>query len=97
MTTLAVDRPVVVAVIVDRAFAVEEQTVLARLQGQGAIGAEEELITVLGVGVGLHAILLGAFGCANSQSICCNMIRDRYRYRQSIKISIFSCCFDKFT
>lgn len=38
--------------VVNSAFAVEKQAVLARFEGQSAIGAEEELITDLGVCVG---------------------------------------------
>lgn len=58
----ALDRPIVVAVIVHRSFAVEQQAVLALLQRQRAVGAEEELVTVLGVTVRLDAMLLRAFG-----------------------------------
>lgn len=57
-----VDGPVVVAVIVHGALAVEEQSVLARLQRQRAVGAQEELVTVLRVSVRLDAVLLGALG-----------------------------------
>lgn len=71
LATLAVHRPVVVAVVVHRALAVEEQPVLAGLQGQGAVGAEEELVAVLRVGVGLDAVLLGALGCAHGQGMSC--------------------------
>lgn len=55
-----VDRPVVVAVIVNAAFAIEQQTVLTSLLCQGAIGAEEELIAALGMCIGLNAIRFGA-------------------------------------
>lgn len=48
-----VDCPVVVAVIVHRAFAVEEQAVLAVLECKGTIGTEEEGVTVLRMGVSL--------------------------------------------
>lgn len=54
-----VDRPVVVAVIVNAAFTVEQQTVLTRLLCQGAVGAEEELIAALRMCIGLNAIRLG--------------------------------------
>lgn len=58
----AIDRPVVVAVIVNGTFAVEQQSVFARFQRQRAVGAQEELVAELGVAVRLDAVLFGAFG-----------------------------------
>ena len=50
----AVDSPVVVAVVVHGAFAVEQETVLAGFHRQGTVGAKEELVAELGVGVCLE-------------------------------------------
>jgi len=69
LATLAVHRPVVVAVVVHRSLSIEEQSVLTGLQGQGAVGAEEELVAVLRVGVGLHAVLLGALRRSHGQGM----------------------------
>lgn len=55
----AIDGPVVVAVVVDGALAVEQQAVLAVLLGQGAVGAEEEVVAEVRMGIGLLAMLLG--------------------------------------
>lgn len=50
----AVNRPVVVAVVVDSALAVEQKAVLACLYGEGTVCAEEELIAELWVRVRLE-------------------------------------------
>jgi len=50
----AVSGPVIVAVFVNGAFAVEEKTIAARLQSQRSVGAFVELVTVLRVGVQLQ-------------------------------------------
>lgn len=60
LASLAVDAPVVVAVVVHGALAVEQQAVLAGLQGEGAVGALEELVAADGVMVQLQAVVLGA-------------------------------------
>lgn len=75
LAALTIHRPVVVAMVVHRALAVEEEAVLAGLQGQGAVGAEEELVAVLRVGVSLDAILFWAFRRAHSQGLAwkCNL------------------------
>uniref|UniRef100_A0A182V9U5 Uncharacterized protein n=1 Tax=Anopheles merus TaxID=30066 RepID=A0A182V9U5_ANOME len=49
LAVTAVDRPVVVAVVVDRTLAVEQQPVLARLERERTVGAEEELVAVVRV------------------------------------------------
>lgn len=51
-----VDGPVIVAVAVDGSMAVEEETVLAVLEGQGAVRAEEEGIAILRMSVRVHAV-----------------------------------------
>lgn len=77
MTT--VNGPVVIAVVVDGAFAVEEKTVLASFQGQGAIGAQEEGIAVLGMGVGENSIWIGtAGGIAQYCSLGCVMVKGNF-------------------
>lgn len=48
----AISYPVVVAVVVNSALAVEKQAVLACFESQGPVGAEEELIADLGMRVG---------------------------------------------
>ena len=78
MALAAVDGPVVVAMIMHGALAVEEQSVLAGLQAQGAVGAEEEGVAVLGVGVGVHAVRIRAAGRAQQRrSLRWNAITDR--------------------
>jgi len=57
-TLSAIDGPIVVAMIVDRSFAIEQQSVLACLQRQSSIGTEEEEMTILGMSIGLLAVLL---------------------------------------
>jgi hypothetical protein len=47
--------PVVCAVVVSASLASENQTVLAGLEGERAICAQEELVAVLGMSVGLLA------------------------------------------
>lgn len=54
MTCLALDGPVVVAVIVHSTFTIEQQTILACLQGQCAVGAFEELMAIVWMRVGLN-------------------------------------------
>lgn len=58
----AIHRPIVVAMVVNGTLAIEEQTILACLQRQSSIRAEEELIAVLRVSVRLDAVLFGALG-----------------------------------
>lgn len=60
LASLAVDAPVVVAVVVHGALPVEQQAVLAGLQGEGSVGALVELVAADGVMVQLQAIVLGA-------------------------------------
>lgn len=56
----ALNRPVVVAVIVNGAFAIEQQTIFASLQCQSSVGAEEELIAHFGVCIGMFTVRIGA-------------------------------------
>lgn len=52
----------VIAVVVNGAFAVKEESVLALFHGQGAVGAQEEQVAGLGMGVGLYSVLFRAAG-----------------------------------
>lgn len=63
----AVDGPVVIAVLVDVALSVEEESIFAVLEGESAVGALEEVVAQLRVGVGLHAIRLGAVRSGSSK------------------------------
>lgn len=72
LPSLAVHGPVVVAVIVHRSLAVKEQSVLAGLQRESAVGAKEELVAILGVRVRLLAVLFGALRGAYGKAMCCN-------------------------
>lgn len=54
------DGPVIVAMVVYGAMAIEKQSVLAVLQAQGAVRAEEEGVTVLGVSVRVDPMGVGA-------------------------------------
>lgn len=56
----AVDSPVVVAMVVDVALAVKEESVSALFDTQGAILAEEEVVAQLGMRVRLFAVRLRA-------------------------------------
>lgn len=51
-----VDGPVVVAMVVDSAFAIKQQTIFARFQCQGSICAEEKLVTMVGMQIGLFTV-----------------------------------------
>lgn len=66
----AVDGPVVVAVVMDGTLSVKQQTVFARLQRQRSVGAQEELVTVVGMQVGLLAVRLRALRNAGSTAKC---------------------------
>ena len=57
---VAVDTPVVVAVVVDSAVSIEQQAVFARLQRQSAVLAFVELVAVPRVRVQLQTVGLGA-------------------------------------
>lgn len=48
--------------IVRGAFTIKQQAVLARLQCQRAVGAEEELVAMFRVRIGLLAVWFGALG-----------------------------------
>jgi hypothetical protein len=63
----AVDGPVVIAMLVDVALSVEEESIFAVLEGERAVGALEEVVAQLRVGVGLHAMLLGAVRSGSSK------------------------------
>lgn len=56
----ALDAPVVVAVVVHVALSVVQQPVLALLQGEGAVGALEEVVAGLRVFVALLTVRLRA-------------------------------------
>jgi hypothetical protein len=56
----AVNRPVVVAVVVHSAFSVEQQTIFARFQCQSSVRAEEELIAMIWMFVGVFAMRIRA-------------------------------------
>jgi len=58
----AVHSPVVVAVVVDRAFPVEEQAILTSLQRQSSIRTLVELIAELRVGIQLKSLVTLAAG-----------------------------------
>lgn len=60
LAVAAIDGPVVVAVVVDGTLSIEQQTILTRFQSQGSVRAEEELVTMIRVQVGLLAVWLGA-------------------------------------
>lgn len=62
--------PVVVAVVVDGTLSIEQQTVFARLQRQGSVRAEEELVTVVGMQVGLLSVWFRALGNAGGTAKC---------------------------
>lgn len=67
----AVDGPVVVAVVVYGSLAVEQQSVLASLKGQGAVCAQEEGVAVRGMSVGEYSIRIRTIGCvAQNRSLC---------------------------
>lgn len=51
--------PVIVAVVVNGSVAVEEQSVLAVLEGQGAVRAEEKRVADLGMRVREDSVWLG--------------------------------------
>lgn len=56
----ALDGPVVITVVVDRAVSVEEKPVLAILERKTTVGAKEEGTAVLGVGVSMNSVRIGA-------------------------------------
>jgi len=53
LASLAVDAPVIVAIVVHSALAVKQQAVLTGLQRQGAVGTLVELVAGIGMGVQL--------------------------------------------
>lgn len=57
----------VIAVLVDVALSVEEESIFAVLEGERAVGALEEVVAQLRVGVGLHAKRLGAVRSGSSK------------------------------
>lgn len=59
-TLSTLDRPIVVAVIVNSAFSIEQQSVFACLQRQCTIGAQEELIAMFWMSISLNAFWFGA-------------------------------------
>lgn len=63
--------PIVVAVIVDGAFAIKEQTIFTSFKCQCAVSAQEELVTVIGVTVGEFTVWLGTDWLAQRNSSCC--------------------------
>lgn len=52
------DGPIVIAVIVNGSFAIEKQTILARFQGNRTVGAQEKLVTIFRVSIGLSSIVI---------------------------------------
>lgn len=62
----AIDGPVVVAMVVDSTLSIEQQTIFARFQRQCSIRAEEELVTVVGMQVGLLSVWFRTLGNAGS-------------------------------
>lgn len=62
--------PVVVAMVVDGTLSIEQQTVFARLQRQGSVRAQEELVTVVGMQVGLLSVWFRALGNAGGTAKC---------------------------
>lgn len=64
----ALNSPIVVAVIVNVAFAIEQKTILARFQRQRAICAQEKLITIIWMSVSLFAIRIRAMRCSSTMS-----------------------------
>lgn len=66
-TFAALNRPIVIAVVVNSAFAIEQQSVFTSFQCQRAVRAKEELIAVFWMSVSLLAEWFGAAGrCALS-------------------------------
>lgn len=59
-TFATVDGPVIVAMVMNCALSVEQQTILAVLECQSSIGAQEELVAVLWMGVSEHAVRVWA-------------------------------------
>lgn len=66
----AIDGPVVVAVVMDGTLSVKQQTVFARFQRQRSVRAQEELVTVVGMQIGLFAVRLRALRDAGSTAKC---------------------------
>lgn len=74
----ALDGPVVITVIVDRAVSVEQKPVLAVLEREATVGAQEEGPAVLGVSVSVNSVRVGtrrgaeqggSLGCGPRKSI----------------------------
>lgn len=63
-----VNGPIVIAVVVNGTFAIEQQTIFACFQRQRSICAQEELITIIGVSVSLFAIRFRAIRCSRTMS-----------------------------
>lgn len=59
-TFSTLNSPVVVAMVMGSALSVEEKTILALFHSQGAVGAQEEQVTGLWMGVSLYSMLFGA-------------------------------------
>lgn len=66
LTRTAIDGPIVVAVVMDGTLAVKQQTIFARFQRQCSVRAEEELVTVVGMQVGLLSVRFRTLGNAGS-------------------------------
>lgn len=49
LAVATIDGPVIVAVVVDGTFSVEQQSIFTRFQSQGSVCAEEELVTMIRV------------------------------------------------
>lgn len=79
-TFTTLNGPIVVAVVMNATFAIEQQAVFTSFQCQRSILAEEELIAVLRVSVRLLAIRLGAVGRG---AVCWN---------RKVKIICLRCC-----
>ena len=82
----AVHAPVVIAVVVHRPLAVEQQPVLAELESQRAVGALVELVAVLGVRVELESFAFGTgaelheLGLGLGSAACLFQLRDGRHY-----------------
>lgn len=66
LTRTAIDGPIVVAVVMDGTLAVKQQTIFARFQRQCSVRTEEELVTVVGMQVGLLSVRFRTLGNAGS-------------------------------
>lgn len=86
----ALDSPVVITVVVDRAVSVEEQSVLAVLERETAVGAKKEGSAVLRVGVSMDPIRVGARrGTEQGGSLGCEERRSTKRRTKTMGLYFF--------